>query len=47
MGMMEAILKLEGTEPDAREELIMFLMKGQRVGRQISTNTNKRSPDGS
>ena len=38
MGVTEAILRLVGTVPDCREELIMSVMMGQRVGRQAFTN---------
>lgn len=36
---MEAVLKQEGTIPDDREELMMSVMMGQRVGRQALTST--------
>ena len=38
MGVTEAILRLVGTVPDCREELIMSVMMGQRVGRQAFTS---------
>ena len=38
MGVTEAILRLVGTVPDCREELMMAVMMGQRVGRQAFTN---------
>jgi len=33
----EAVLKLEGTRPSSREELIMSTMVGHRTGRQALT----------
>ena len=38
MGVTEAILRLEGTVPDCREELMILVMMGERVGRQAFTS---------
>ena len=38
MGVTEAVLKLVGTVPDCREELMMLVMIGARVGRQAFTS---------
>lgn len=34
-GVTEAVLMLEGTVPDSREELIMFIMMGQMVSKRV------------
>ena len=36
--MIEAILRLQGTVPACSEELMMFVIVGQRVGRQLFTS---------
>lgn len=38
MGVTEAVLRLVGTVPDCREELMMSVMLGHSVGRQAFTN---------
>ena len=37
MGVTEAVLKVEGTMPDCRDELIMSIMRGHKAGREDFT----------
>ena len=37
MGVTEAVLKVDGTMPDSRDELIMSTMRGHRAGREDFT----------